>query len=213
MPGMNENQQKLILISAISAICCAILLCISALVAAFKLGAGLQVWWVVFGFQIFLTLIAAAVSIAISIGLVGWSLSVIGKQIGELSRHQQDVVEKLQKRTPTFVVAAALVTQLVMVFADKAFKDDLTAITVTILLILLFWSGNEFMLRESKWARFLGWTFWLAAVVSVPVAIMLDRHIGLNGLWMAFRGIEFHTQLVLILGTIVAVAAPFVVKQ
>jgi hypothetical protein len=212
MPDKNDGLMKLVIVAAI---CCAVLLCSSVFVAAFKLGTHLLAWWVIVAFQIFLTVCgAAAFSIAVSWALVGWSMCVTAERIAALSRKHEEAIAKLQKRTPTFVVAAALVTQLVMVFADKAFGEDvLTVVTVTILLILLFWFGNEFMLRESKGMQIVGWAFWFAAVLFLPVAIMLHRHVDLSGLWMEFRKIPLRSQMALLLGTAVTAAAPFVVNR
>lgn len=211
---MPDKKDSLLKIVIVAAICCAVLLCSSVLVAAFKLGANLLAWWVIVAFQIFLTVCGTALSIAISWWLVAWSMSVTAERIAQLSRKHEEAIAKLQKRTPTFVVAAALVTQLVMVFADKAFGEDvLTVVTVTILLILFFWFGNEFMLREAKGMQIVGWAFWFAAVLFFPVAIMLHRHVDLSGLWMEFRKIPFRSQMALLLGTVVTIAAPFVVKR
>src|SRR5438046_8647700 len=105
MPDKNDSLLKIVIVAAI---CCAVLLCSSVFVAAFKLGTNLLAGWVIVAFQIFLTVCGAAVSIAISWALVTWSMSVTAERIAELSRKHEEAIATLRKRTPTFVVAAAL---------------------------------------------------------------------------------------------------------
>ena len=167
---MNDQRTQNFLLIALGL--AALLLASSLLVAVVNLGTQIASFWLLL-----------IVQIAIAILAVGFVLGIIGKiftwvvsEIALLHERHKELLRALKKRTPWFVVLTLLVSQAVLVIADKSFQgQELPTVAVTLVLILLFFLANEFIVREHLMFRVLGFVLWFAAVLALPFFVWADR--------------------------------------
>ena len=164
-----ERAQKFLLIALGVA---ALLLASSLLVAVINLGAQIATFWLLL-----------VVQIAVAVLIIAFVLSVVGRlftwvtaEIDSLHKKYAELLSQLQKRTPWFVVLALLVSQATLAIADKSFDgEELPTVAVTLVLILLFFLANEFIVREQLPLRILGFVLWFTAVIALPLFVWADR--------------------------------------
>lgn len=155
----------------------ALLLASSLLVAVINLGAQIATFWLLLFVQIAIAVLVVVVVLWIVWKLFTWVMA----EVASLHIKHAELLRELQKRTPWFVVLALLVSQAVLAIADKSFQGkELPTVAVTLVLILLFFLANEFIVREQLLLRILGFVLWFAAILALPLFVWADRGFNTN---------------------------------
>src|SRR5437899_33401 len=163
---MNDRTQLSLLIAT------GVLLAASLLIAVINLGTEITTFWLLFLVQITVAVLVVAVVLAVVGCLFMW---VTGEFVSLQKKHAE-VMQELQKRTPWFLALVLLVSQAVLAIADKSFHgQELPTVAVTLILILLFFLANEFIVRDQLPLRILGFVLWLAAIMALPLLVWADR--------------------------------------
>ena len=166
-------------------------------------------WWVILLLQIVGVVCAAGISLALATRICGSLAISLANRIEHLSDEQKRILQKLQERTPPLLVAATLITQAVMAIADKAFGDNpVIVVVVTILLIILFWIANEFMLRDALVMRLAGWSVWGFAILALPTLVALFHRWSIHELWTEVSKLSTGTLIVFALSIPVVILLP-----
>ena len=124
-------------------------------------------------FQICCSLIGIGISLFLFMKILSWTLVGFKK----LEAYDAELLSKINKKSPTFVVALALISNCVLVITKKIFDDPLYSICITIILILIFWGSNQ-LLNESdrKVSRIIGLLLWFFALVFIFHVVMLSEN-------------------------------------
>ncbi len=187
-----------------------VVVALALLVAAFKLGAHLAAWWIVIIFQVLLTGAGVIVGGAFTLWVAQSLFESIAQHLRELQRSHDELITYVRRRVPTFIAAALVITEAAMIIADKAFKSEtLPTVTVSLLLLVLFWVANEFMTSGSTFRRGIGIALWIFAILFLPLAVFLHR----KGDWSAIKAeiesIQFGHFWALVLIGVLMLVLPF----
>lgn len=208
---MDEKQQQTILVvaGAIGVIC----LGLALLVGAVNLGSELAAWWVVFVFQFLITALGAVAAVVVTLWILSFPINAITTSLDALQRAHGELLAKLKKRTPTFVAICIVVTDATMLIADKSFQGEtLPTVTVSLVMLVLFWIGNELMVSDSRPKFFVGAAVWVLAVASLPVAATLHRK-GLDKLFEDLGNLDMATKMTIGLVVLCLLLLPFVIQR
>lgn len=149
-----------------------VLLSGSLLLAVFNLGTQILSFGVLILFQIAVAVVLFFAAAAIAGMLFKWIVS----QIESLHWKHAQLLGEFKKRTPWFVVLVLLISQAVLVIADKSFKgEELPTVAVTLVLIILFFLANELIVKKNVWLKTLGFTLWFLAIVALPLLVWAHR--------------------------------------
>jgi hypothetical protein len=212
---MNERWQTAFLAVGV---CVLAALGVTPLIAVFRLGTDLTAGWIVLVFQI----VIAALGVCVGTGLayyVTQYLVLTGtdkalEKIEDLRRDHQELLNKAVLRVPPFAVGMLLIAQAVVYLADKSFERNVgVTVSLTLVLIVVFWLANELATRTSAPQRRLGICLWVAAVLLLPVMIIIDRNGDLSLVWQQFRSLSLQVKSVAILTLIAALLAPYAVWE
>jgi hypothetical protein len=195
----------------VTGIVCAILLCVSVLVAAINLGSHIAAGVVVLIFQIVLTICGVAISVFIAWWLCCEIINRATNTLLKISKDHAKTLKELTKRVPTFLTITAILTQVIMLIADKVFDNNVTVVMVSLVLMILFWIGNEFLLHDG-FARIAGWIIWLGAAAFLPIAVMLSHNWNFVELWQQIESISLGARLVFMLSLPSVILLPLVMK-
>jgi hypothetical protein len=176
-----------------------VLLACAPVVAAFKLGSQLAAHWVSLTFQIVIAGLAIIVSIVAAVFIAIHSTEAIMRRIDHLEKQHSELLKKMGRRTPAFTATVGLITEAVKLVGDKSFEGDAVhALTISLLLIILFWVANQLAVAEERWKRIFGVVVWFATIAFVPLALMLHHDWNVTVLLEALNHhLEFGTKLVL----------------
>ena len=167
---MNDERKQTFLLFAL--VIALLLFSSSLLIAVINLGGQIVASWLLIIIQGAIALLVLLVVFAV-IGKFGtWMIA----EIAALNRKHAELLEKIRKRTPWFVVLMLLLSQAALAIADKSFKgNELPTVAVTLILILLFFIANEFMVSDSKTFKVLGFVLWFVAITALPFFVWADR--------------------------------------
>ena len=167
---MNDQQmQTLLFIAGAIAI---LLFGSSLLIAVINLGALIATSWLLIFIQV---AIAILVLLVVTAAIGKFNTWVVG-EITALNRKHAELLKQIRQRTPGFVALTLLISQAALTIADKSFEGkELPTVAVTLVLILLFFIANEFMVRDPRTFQALGFILWFAAVLALPFFVWADR--------------------------------------
>lgn len=208
---MDEKQQETVVVvaGAVGVIC----LSLALLVGAINLGSELAAWWVVFVFQFLITTLGAIAAVIVTLWILSFPFNALTTKVYALQRAHGELLAKLQKRTPTFVAISIVVAEATMLIADKSFQGEtLPTVTVSLVMLVLFWIGNELMVSDSRPKFFVGLAVWGLAVASLPVAATLHRK-GLDKLFEDLGNLDMATKMTIGLVLLCLLLLPFVFQR
>jgi len=167
---MNDERKQTFLLFAL--VIALLLFSSSLLIAVINLGGQIVASWLLIIIQGAIALLVLLVVFAV-IGKFGtWVIA----EIAALNRKHAELLAKIRERTPWFVVLMLLLSQAALAIADKSFKgNELPTVAVTLILILLFFIANEFMVSDSKTFKVLGFVLWFVAITALPFFVWADR--------------------------------------
>ena len=135
-------------------------------------------------------------------------------EIASLSQRHPKQFVKIKKRTPTMIAVAILVSEAVVIIADRSFEGNKTAaLGVSFVMLIGFSMANELMVNSSLLLRIAGVVLWLLIVAFVPGAIMIDRKWGLRELGTHVWSLPMATKLFFVLAALVMTILPFLVAR
>ena len=191
----------------------AVLLGGSALVTAFSLRTALVSG---FMFTVFQVLITGGIILVLSIvGLcASMAFSGLVQRVSDIEKKYGELLQKINKRTPTFVASSAIIASLVLLLADKAFDgQSVPTICVGVVLALLFWIANELLVADSKDKNKLGMLLWLISVFVLPTAVYIHHAGNLASMRSMLSAFGDTTITLLGLAFLVACFAPIALKR
>lgn len=191
-----------------------VLLCFSALIATIKMGSVFVTSFMMSFFQFLVTVGGLILVAAIGIFVVSWTHSNLVKRISTLESSYGEILQKINKRTPTFVTATALIASLVLLLVDKAFDGQtVPTVCVGVVLTLLFWIANELLVADSRPKNIFGAFVWLMSVLTLPAAIYIHYAGNFDIIQSEFLKLGLVTTILLTLALLVACVAPFALKR
>jgi len=166
--------------------------------------------WVLVLFQVVLAVVSAAFMVL----LVSWLISWLTTQLDSFQTQHVKLARELSKRFSPAIAMIALVIQAVLVIAGEAFKDkSALMVSVTLLLIILFFCANELLIKDSKPLRAAGWAIWIFAICALPFYIWMDRGFDIRIVLSELHKIDLSLKIALGLGIPVLFVVPFALTR
>jgi hypothetical protein len=167
-------------------------------------------------FTVFQVLITGGIILVLSIvGLcASMAFSGLVQRVSDIEKKYGELLQKINKRTPTFVASSAIIASLVLLLADKAFDgQSVPTICVGVVLALLFWIANELLVADSKDKNKLGMLLWLISVFVLPTAVYIHHAGNLASMRSMLSAFGDTTITLLGLAFLVACFAPIALKR
>jgi hypothetical protein len=191
-----------------------VLIALAFVIGVINLGKDLVTTWLLAIFQVFLVVVGAAVAIAVAYWLSAKVYYTLGRRIDNLAISYEREHQWLRRRAPAFIVTLTIVSQAILILADKSFSGDvLTTVLVSILLLLLFWLAIELTANSRKLCRLLGYILYAFGILYLPFAIFLYHGLSIQEVWLWFSGLELRTILIMILTLVLLVFLPVVTQR
>lgn len=192
----------------------AILLGLSALVAAINLGGAIASGAIVAIFQFLITASGTLILLAITVAIISAVYSRVVERISRLEHSHARTLNMLNKRTPTFATSATLIAALVLLLADKSFNGEtVPTVCVGVVLTVLFWIANELLIANSRPRRILGTVLWTLSIALLPTIIYLHRASDVERIIQDINSLSVTAISLLCLAFLVAFFAPIALKR
>lgn len=206
---MNEKTIQTIL--AVAAAIGMVSLGLALLVAAFNLGSELAVWWLVFIFQILIMILGGVTAVVFTIWVLSFPFQAITTRLDTLQKAHAKILADLRERIPTFVAFGIVISEVLMVIADKSFGGDpQDTVTVSVVLLVLFGIGNQLMLTDSKLRFTAGAVVWVFGVLLLPLTATLHRN-GFDKLLEDLNNLNLATKITFVLVVLCLLLMPFAI--
>ena len=161
-------------------------------------------------FQILLCLIGAALTGLVLSATISWLL----KEFDSLRRDHQELMSDIKRRSAPAIAMVVLVTEVVLIIASDSFPGNTSLkISVTLLLMILFFCANELLLKESRLQRGMGWFIWLFAIFALPFFVWMDRHFDVQKIISDLIGMELQSKIAIGISIPLLFVLPFVTSR
>jgi hypothetical protein len=209
---MNDDRyMKILLVTVALAV---LLACGALLVVAINLGATLVSSSMLLIFQVLFS-IATVLIVGCLVGAIVFKLyKSIVEQLANLESKYADLSRRLGQRRPAFVSTATIVAAMVTLLSDKAFgEENVPAVCVGIVLILLFWVANELLVAGTQVRFIFGIAVWFFGVVLTPIVMLIQQHGDVSALVHSILRLNLGMMAMVIASVVLACVAPLTLRN
>ncbi len=165
--------------------------------------------WVVTSLQVLVVGTAASAAYAVASKLVQEATAGLVERLAALERSHAELLRTLKRRSPAYLAAALLIGQVVLLLVDKSFDGaPLQTVVVSAVMIVAFWTANEFQNSDRRSLQVVGWLLWFATLLYFPLAVMLFKGWGPAELFGYLWRFDLPTRLFCAVGIVLLIAAP-----